>query len=120
MERFARTLNDYAKDHQWVRLLGWTENELESVPIHGQATSHDVTTEIDEYLNLANFGNTGLGVTSLAAGGGTSANVRSIENVYVYREDTPPELFRRLQVLIDGEGPPAHTPGIFGEEESER
>ena len=48
----------------------------------------------------------------------TSANVRSIENVYVYREDTPPELFRRLQVLIDGEGPPAHTPGIFGEEES--
>jgi hypothetical protein len=98
-ERFARTLADYAQDHQWVRLLGWSQRDLHAVPIHADATS------AGDYLNLANFGNTGLGVTSEAAGGGTSANVRSLQNVYVYQSDTPPQLYAKLQRLMDQEGP---------------
>lgn len=105
MERFARTLFDYSQEHQWVRLMGWTEDELRGVPIHDQATSHDTTTEVDDYLNLANFGATALGVSSQGSGGGTSANVRSLQNVYVYRSDTPLVLYERLQTLMDQGGP---------------
>jgi hypothetical protein len=113
MERYARTLYDYGQDHQWVRRLGWTEPELRSVPIHDEATSHAETTAVDDYLNLANFGNTGLGVTAQAGGGGTSANVRSLQNVYVYRSDTPPALYARLERLLDQEGPTPYPPGIL-------
>jgi hypothetical protein len=116
MERFARTLYDYSQDHQWVRLMGWTEAELRSVPIHYEATSHATTGPEDDYLNLANFGATSLGVSSQGSGGGTSANVRSIENTYVYRADTPPALYDRLQRLIDQGGPTAHAPGVFDQE----
>lgn len=115
MERFTRTLFDYGQDHQWVRLMGWTEDELRSVPIHGQATSHDTTTEADDYLNLANFGATALGVSSQGSGGGTSAHVRSIQNVYVYRSDTPPHLYQRLQVLMDEGGPIPYAPEVLEE-----
>jgi hypothetical protein len=113
MAQNVRTLYEYGRDHQWVRLLGWTDVELQSVPIHSHATSHATTGPEDEYLNLANFGNTGLGVTSLGEGGGTSANVRDLRNVYVYREDTPPELYQRLQRLMDQEGPTPFAPGVL-------
>jgi len=106
-ETFARTLYDYAREYQWPRLMGWSEDELRAVPVHEEATS------VCDYLNLANFGNTALGVTSVA-GGGTSAHVHAIPNLYVYQDDTPPELYARLQRLLDAEGPPAHVPGTFG------
>lgn len=105
-EKFALTLYDYAREHQWVRLLGWTEDELRSVPIHYEATS------AFDYLNLANFGNTALGV-SAESGGGTSAHTRAIQNVYVYQSDTPPELYLRLQRLMDEEKPAADAPEAF-------
>ncbi len=116
MERFARSLYDYSRDHQWVRLMGWTEDELRSVPIHDEATSHAQVTSEDDYLNLANFGATSLGVSAQGSGGGTSAQVRAIQNIYVYRSDTPPVLYDRLQKLLDQGGPPAHTPGMFERE----
>jgi hypothetical protein len=109
-------LYDYSLDHPWVRLMGWTEDELRSVPIHEEATSHGTLGPEDDYLNLANFGATGLGVSSQGSGGGTSAQVRSIQNVYVYRSETPPALYARLQRLVDEGGPPAHTPGLFEQE----
>jgi len=86
-------------------MMGWSEKELRSVPIHYDATSHATTGPEDEYLNLANFGNTGLGVTSLGMGGGTSANTRSLENIYVYRSDCPPQLFDRLRRTMEEEKP---------------
>jgi hypothetical protein len=113
VERFARSLYDYSQEHQWVRLLGWTDDELLSVPIHSDATSHAQTSPEDDYLNLANFGATGLGVSSQGSGGGTSANVHSLENVYVYRSDTPPALYNRLQRLMDQGGPIPYAPGDF-------
>ncbi len=105
-EQFALTLYDYGRTHQWVRLMGWSDDELRAVPVHYEATS------ASEYLNLANFGNTALGVSSVS-GGGTSADTRSIQNIYVYQSDTPPHLYERLQRLLDQEGPPAHSPGVF-------
>jgi hypothetical protein len=104
MEKFSLTLADYAQDHQWVRMLGWTDAELRQVPIHDEATSGG------DYLNLANFGNTALGV-SQEAGGGTSAQVHSIQNLYIYRSDTPPQLYERLQRLADQGGPDPYPPG---------
>lgn len=103
MERFAQNLYDYGRDHQWVRLLGWSEEELRTVPIHFEATSDS------DYLNLANFGNTALGVSSVA-GGGTSAQTRALQNVYVYQCDTPPGLYARLSRLADQEGPTPFGP----------
>jgi len=97
-EKFALTLYEYGRDHQWVRQMGWSEDELRSVPIHYEATS------AVDYLNLANFGNTALGVSSVA-GGGTSAGARNIQNVYVYQSDTPARLYERLQRLMDQETP---------------
>ena|SRR5579884_3225554 len=97
-EKFGLTLFDYGRDHQWVRQMGWSDDELRSVPIHYEATS------AADYLNLANFGNTALGVSSVA-GGGTSAHTRSIQNVYVYQNDTPPQLYERLQRMMDQEAP---------------
>jgi hypothetical protein len=120
MERFARTLYDYSKDHQWVRLMGWTDAELRSVPIHSNATSHGTTGPEDDYLNLANFGATSLGVSSQGSGGGTSANVRSIENTYVYRADSPPPLYERLQRLIDEGGPASDAWGVFDKEQQRK
>ncbi|HLH75064.1 MAG TPA: hypothetical protein VKX96_17430 [Chloroflexota bacterium] len=105
MEKFALTLWDYGRDHQWVRLLGWTEDELRATPIHYEATS------ASDYLNLANFGNTALGVSSVA-GGGTSAHTRALQNVYVYQSDTPAELYERLQRLMDQEGPDPYPPRV--------
>ena len=105
MAKHELTLHDYAQDHQWVRMLGWTDDELRSVPIHYAATSHATTGPEDEYLNLANFGNTGLGVTSLDMGGGTSAHTRSLQNVYVYRSECPPRLYERLLRIMEEEKP---------------
>jgi|GEM_PF-2936003 len=105
MAKHGRTLHDYAQDHQWVRMLGWSDDELRSMPIHYQATSHATTGPEDEYLNLANFGNTGLGVTSLDMGGGTSAAAHSLQNVYVYRSECPPRLYLQLLQIMEDEKP---------------
>lgn len=101
------TLYDYSRDHQWVRVMGWSDDDLRAVPIHFEATS------ANDYLNLANFGNTALGVSSVA-GGGTSANARALQNVYVYQNDTPPHLYERLQRLMDEEPQTIDAPETFG------
>lgn len=98
MENFSLSLFDYARDHQWPRMLGWSDDELQAIPIHYDATSGG------NYLNLANFGATGLGV-SAESGGGTSAGARSLQNVYVYQSDCPPSFYQRLQQLMDQGGP---------------
>jgi len=105
MDTFALTLWDYGRDHQWVRLLGWSEDDLRAIPIHYEATS------AGDYLNLANFGNTALGVSSVA-GGGTSAHTRALQNVYVYQSDTPIALYERLQKLVDQGGPDPYPTGV--------
>ncbi len=108
-EELALTLFDYAADYQWIRLLGWTDEELRGVRVHEQATSGD------EMINLANFGGTALGV-SANAGGGTSADARSIPNLWVYKSSTPPALWERLQDLANRGGPSAYNAsGQFGE-----
>lgn len=110
-ERFALTLWDYRQQLQWVRMLGWTEDELRQVPVHEQATSGD------DYINLSNFGGTPLGVTA-KSGGGTSAgaNVTAIRNLYVYKSEVPDELWQRLSRLSDRGGPSAfEADGKFGE-----
>lgn len=102
------TLHDYRRDHQWVQMMDWSDDELRSVPIHFEATS------ASDYLNLANFGNTALGVSSVS-GGGTSANVRALQNAYVYQSDTPPHLYQRLQKMMDQEPQTRDAPEAFGQ-----
>ena len=110
-EPFAMTLYDYKDTLQWVRLLGWSDDELRLVPVHEQATAGE------PYLNLANFGGTGLGVTERAQGGGTSADARdAIHNLYVYQSETPAHLYRRLEEIATRGGPSAfEESGRFGE-----
>lgn len=107
-EEFARTLYDMQGELQWVRLLGWAEDELRAVRVHGHPTSGE------ERLNLANFGGTPLG-DNIYTGGETSADARSIPNMYVFRSDTPEELWNRLAQLIDKGGPSGYEDGVFGE-----
>lgn len=105
-----RTLFDYREDLQWVRMLGWSDADLKQVPVHEDATANE------NYLNLANFSRTGLGVTSRAEGGGTSANVRgSVRNLYVYSSEVPKHLYAKLSELMSRSDPADFAPGAFGE-----
>ncbi|MGQ9677406.1 MAG: hypothetical protein ACUVX1_17215 [Chloroflexota bacterium] len=110
-ESFALTLYDYKETLQWVRLIGWTDDELRQVPVHEQASSGD------DYINLTNFGGTPLGVSAKSGGGSSAgANVRGIHNLYVYRHEVPDHLWKRLQKLSDRGGPSAfEQDGQFGE-----
>jgi hypothetical protein len=101
-ERTARTMFDYAADYQWMRLLGWTDDQLRSVPIHEEASSEH------EMLNLSNFGGTALQAYA-GLGDETSADARSIPNLWVYRDETPPALWQQLQDLVDRGGPSGYN-----------
>jgi hypothetical protein len=105
---FALTLFDMKDELNWVRQLRWSDEELQSVPVHEQATSGD------DYLNMANFGGTALGV-SAKSGGGTSAGVRNVRNLYIYRHETPSHLYEQLKTLLDRGGPSGYEDGEFGE-----
>jgi hypothetical protein len=107
-ERFALTLYDYRDQLHWVGQMGWKDDDLRRVPVYEQATSGE------DYLNLANFGGTALGVSE-RSGGGTSASSHSIHNIYVYRRTTPPELYRRLEKLMKLGGTSGYEDGVFGE-----
>jgi hypothetical protein len=108
-DKFALSMWDYRQDYQWIRMLGWTEDELRSVPVHEQATSGD------DYINLTNFGGTALGV-SAKSGGGSSTGARNVRNLYVYRSEVPDELWQRLRLMSRRGGPSAfEDDGKFGE-----
>ena len=108
-EKFAMTLYDYRHALQWVRELGWSDDELSEVPVHEQATAGE------EYLNLANMGGTALGV-SARAGGGTSADIGSVRNMYVYKSEVPEHLWKRLaQIMNTGVTSGYEAGGKFGE-----
>lgn len=107
--KFERTLFDYRGELHWVSLLGWPDDDLRQVPVHEQATAGE------EYLNLSNFGNTALGVTSRAHGGPASADVRALRNLYVYSREVPERLYRKLERLADQGGPDAYDASVFGE-----
>ncbi len=110
-EKFARTLYDLRDEFQWIRMLGWSDNDLKSVPVHEEATTNE------DYLNLANWGGTSLGVTTRAGGGPTSANIRQgIKNLYVYSSEVPRGLYDQLFQLCQRGGPSAfEEDGVFGE-----
>jgi len=108
-EPFALTLYDYKSELNWVRHLGWADDDLRQVSIHEQATS------ADDYINLTNWGGTALGV-SAKSGGGSSAGVRNIRNLYVYKSQTPERLYDILSEISQRGGPSAfEESGIFGE-----
>ncbi len=108
-EQFAMTLFDYRGTLQWVRELGWTDDELAQVAVHEQATAGE------DYINLANMGGTPLGVTA-RGGGGTSADVSSIHNMYVYKSEVPEHLWNRLVAIINRGGTSGYeSSGVFGE-----
>lgn len=106
--QWAMTMYDYKDEFQWIQMLGWSDDELKSVAVHADATSGD------DYINVANFGGTALGVTE-KSGGGTSANARAIRNMYIYKGETPPRLWNQLYSLLDKGGPSAYEDGKFGE-----
>lgn len=108
-EPFALTLFDYRDELQWVRLLGWSDEQLRSVPVHEQFPAGE------ECLDLANWAGTALGVTEAGGGGPTSADTRSIRNMWVCRAETPPELWDQLKALYDKGGPSGYETGVFGE-----
>ena len=105
---FAMTLYDYKDSLNWVRQMGWSDDELRQVPVYEQAPTGQ------EYINLANFGGTPLGV-SANAGGGTSGSVHGIRNMYVPKDEVPSELWSRLVKLSEKGGPSAYEDGEFGE-----
>ncbi len=107
--QWEMTLYDYKDDIQWIRMLGWSDQDLQKVPVHEQATAGE------DYINLANFGGTALGVSE-RGGGGTSANVKAIRNMYVYKRDVPSHLWDVLYKMCEKGGPSAfEDSGKFGE-----
>ncbi|MCL5958146.1 MAG: hypothetical protein M1358_02325 [Chloroflexi bacterium] len=109
MEEFELTLFDYKDTLQWVRQLGWSDQDLRRVPVHEEATANE------PYLNLADMGGTSLGVTSRGSGGGTSAHVRAIRNLYVYKREVPDNLWNVLAGIMERGGTSGYEDGIFGE-----
>ncbi len=110
MEAFARTLYEYKDILNWVRQLGWTDEDLKMVPVHEQATAGE------DYLNLENMGGTALGVTVRAHGGPTSVKVGDIKNLYVYKREVPPRLYKILDDILERGGTSGYQEsGIFGE-----
>lgn len=107
-EEFARTLYDMRDELQWVRMLGWSDEELKSVRVHPYPDSGE------QRLNLANFGGTPLGDNAYG-GGETSADATAIRNLYVFKSTTPPNLWLKLVELMDKGGPSAFEDGQFGE-----
>ena len=108
MGKFELTLYEYKDELNWVQQMGWSDDELRQVPVHEQATAGE------DYLNLANFGGTNLGVT--ARGGPTSAAVHNIHNMYIYEREVPERLYKQLKNLVDRGGPSAYEEdGVFGE-----
>ena len=101
-ESFARTLNDYASDYQWIREMGWTEQDLSQVQVHEEPDS------AEDMMDLANFGGTRLPVSE--ADLATSADLRDVRNLYVYRSTTPAPLWKRLQDLARSGGPAGSDP----------
>lgn len=104
---FEMTLYDYKDTLQWVRRLGWSDSDLQKVPVHEQATAGE------PYLNLANMGGTALGVT-VRSGGGTSADVRAIRNMYVYKREVPDHLYKQLEDILNRGGTSGYENGQFG------
>jgi hypothetical protein len=93
------SLHDLARDHQWIRMLGWSDDQLRSVPVH------EVPTGGDEMLNLSDFGGTGAGDDSAP----TLAEARSIRNLYVYKSEAPADRWRELKQLVDQGGPSGYN-----------
>ncbi|MBI2864960.1 MAG: hypothetical protein HYX94_10420 [Chloroflexi bacterium] len=106
--QWEMNLYDYKDEFQWIRMLGWSDEDLQKVPVHEQATAGE------DYINLANFGGTALGVTA-RGGGGTSANVKAIRNMYVYKREVPVDLWDQLHNLQEKGGPSGYEIGLFGE-----
>ena len=102
-ESFARTLKDYAADYQWIRELGWPEDDL------GQTQVHEVPDPAEDMINLTNFGGTRLPVSE--ADLVTSADLHdAVHNLYVYRSTIAPALWERLQRLVRSGGPAGADP----------
>lgn len=99
------TMQDLAADYQWIRQLGWSDDDLRSVAVHEAAVDPG-----GEIVNLAAFGGTSLGV-----GGGASANAGSLPNMYVYRSETPDKLWQKLKNLSDMSGPSGYQ-GLVDED----
>src|SRR5918911_1710965 len=102
-EPFVRTLRDHAADYQWIRELGWSDDEL------GRVQVHEVPDPAEEMIDLANFGGTRLPVSE--ADLATSADLHdAVRNLYVYRSTTAPALWQRLQDLASSGGPAGTDP----------
>ena len=93
-EPFSVTLRQYRDELNWVREIGWSDEDLDKIPVHEEDTS------AGESLNLMNVGETSLGVRGSPISGGSSADARSLPNLYVYRDEVPDELWHRLEALV--------------------
>lgn len=71
MDRHTMSLADYASEYQWIRMLGWSEDDLRRVPVTEQLPAGD------EAINLADFGGTPEGVVRSPASP-TSADARAV------------------------------------------
>lgn len=108
-KRFELTLFDLQDEYNWIRQLGWADQDLLLVPVHEQATSGD------EYINFTNWGGTALGVSAVD-GGGSSAATRNIRNLYMYKSEVPERLWNMLAEISRRGGPSGYEQsGIFGE-----
>jgi len=88
-EQADTTLYDIAGEFGWVRELGWSDDELRRVPIHGQAPKGGWS------MDLSAVGGAPVGVAGSAASGGDDA--RGSRAIWVYRKEVPPELWAKLQ-----------------------
>ncbi len=94
------TLFDLSADYQWIRQMGWSDDDLRNVNVHEDADSST------EFINIMSTGGTDLGL-----GLGTSSGAGSVPNMYVYKNDTPANLYQKLQDLLKNGGPSGYPEG---------
>lgn len=111
--RYELTMFDLRGEYQWIRELGWSDDELQQVPVFEQATTNE------DYINLADFGGTSLGTTSRPDASPTSAGISNIRNLYVYSSQTPRPLFDRLRQLVESSPTQSDVESAFGSQGGE-
>jgi GH15 family glucan-1,4-alpha-glucosidase len=107
-KKFERTLLDLKGEFQWIRQMGWSDDDLRQVPVFEQATTNE------DYLNLADWGGTSLGTSGRPDASPASGGVSNLRNMFIYSSQTPRPLYERLRKLIESNPTQSEIDSAFG------
>ena len=102
-DKEALTLYDLKDEYQWIRMLGWGDEDLQRVTVSEEFPAGQ------EHLNVSNWGGTSLGVT--ADYGPTSGDARGLRNIWVLKAGAPDRLWKELQKITEQGGPSGYQSG---------